>query len=366
MASNFDFEKQREQSAIKTEIVTKYFNAWANILAARYSKIAYIDLFAGPGIYDDGSKSTPIIIVESILNNPKFAKRTLLYFNERETAYFERLKQNVNSVPNISSLAYSPIFKNIEIDYDTPKKFMSPKVPSFCFFDPAGYKGLSLELIYAFGKDFGTDIIFFFNYNDINRAISNAKVSSDMIHLFGLQHFESLREKIQNQSGQNRESIVVNEMAESIRERGIRYVLPFRFKFSGKERTSHYLIFASKNVKGFSIMKDIMYSIGEKDFQGIGTFEFIPSCDKDNYLQLDIIDLFNTPFEEFKQNICEKYRGAHIKVKDLIDDDIANTKFVRPQYKEALKQLENEHRITCLPENRRKNTMGDNVDILFQ
>lgn len=366
MGSNFTFEEQREQSAIKTEIVTKYFNAWASILSKRNYKIAYIDLFAGPGIYDDGSKSTPIYITENILNNSSFAQKTILYFNEKNNEYYYRLMENINSIPGISSLRYRPIFHNLEIDYSTPVNFMRQKIPSFCFFDPAGYKGLSLELIRSFGKDYGTDIIFFFNYNDINRAITNPKVTSDMIYLFGEQHYKSLLKNLQNQSGQNRESIVINEMSEAIRDTGIKHVLPFRFKFSGRERTSHYLIFASKSPIGFSIMKDIMYNIGERDFNGIGKFEFIPSCDKAHYQQLDIIDFYNTPFENFKQYLCQKFSNTHIKVKDLIDEDITNTKFVRKQYKDALKQLENEGLITCLPKDRRKNTMGDNVYVFFQ
>lgn len=365
MGSNFDFEEQREQSAIKTEIVTKYFNAWASILSKRYYKIAYIDLFAGPGIYEDGSKSTPIIITENVLQNRTYAQKTVLYFNEKNTEYYYRLMENINSIHGISTLRHKPVFNNLEVDYDTPKDFMCPKIPSFCFFDPAGYKGLSLDLIYSFGKDSGTDIIFFFNYNDINRAITNPKVTSDMIHLFGEQHYKSLLQNIQGQSGQNRESIVVNEMAEAIKDKGIKYILPFRFKFSGKERTSHYIIFASKNSIGFSIMKDIMYKIGEKDFHGIGKFEFIPSCDKTNYLQLGIIDFYNTPFEEFKKYLCQKYSDKRITVIDLIKSDIPNTKFIKSQYKKALIQLETEGLITCLPQNHKKGTMGDNVELIF-
>ncbi len=365
MSSNFNFNEQKEQSLIKTEIVTKYFNAWANILSLRYLKIAYIDLFAGPGIYSDGNKSTPVIITENILNNHKFIKKTQLYFNEKNPEYYHELKHNISNLNNIEKLKYPPIFQNIEIDYDTPKQFMKPKIPSFCFFDPAGYKGLSLNLIHSFGKDIGTDIIFFFNYNDINRGITNPKVTPEMIHLFGDKHYNILLNKIKNQTGQNRESIIVNEMAQAIKDIGINYILPFRFKFIGKERTSHYLIFASKNLTGFTIMKDIMYAIGEKDYNGIGKFEFIPSCDKQNFQQLNIIDFFNTPFEEFKQNICEKYHGRCMTVKEFIKNDISYTKFVQSQYKEALKQLETEKRILCNPQNRKKNTMADTVTITF-
>lgn len=56
MAEDF-FEEQSEQSQVKAAIVSKYFWAWAKIIIAvqqkggRDQRIAYIDLFAGPGRY---------------------------------------------------------------------------------------------------------------------------------------------------------------------------------------------------------------------------------------------------------------------------------------------------------------------------
>jgi hypothetical protein len=51
--------------------VSKYFDVWANVIiptqksypALSSGKIAYIDLFAGLGRYDDGAQSTPIKIL---------------------------------------------------------------------------------------------------------------------------------------------------------------------------------------------------------------------------------------------------------------------------------------------------------------
>lgn len=73
MATRFDFETQREQSAIKTKLVVKHFNAWAQIMKSRSKYIGYVDLFAGPGIYEDGMKSTPIYILDTCI-----AKEVLL------------------------------------------------------------------------------------------------------------------------------------------------------------------------------------------------------------------------------------------------------------------------------------------------
>lgn len=57
------FYEQKEQSYIKTEIVTKYFSAWSKVIISSpyVNRIAYIDLFAGPGKFEDGALSTPLL-----------------------------------------------------------------------------------------------------------------------------------------------------------------------------------------------------------------------------------------------------------------------------------------------------------------
>jgi len=76
------FDEQSEQSQIKAAIVTDYFWAWANVIIGsrqRYpqhdQRIAYIDLFAGPGRYKDGAASTPLMILERVVADPKIAQR---------------------------------------------------------------------------------------------------------------------------------------------------------------------------------------------------------------------------------------------------------------------------------------------------
>lgn len=367
MTTHFNFAEQREQSAIKTEIVTKYFDAWSKILSQRFSKLAYIDLFAGPGIYDDGSESTPIIILKEIIKSPELRSKFVVCLNDKNIDNYQKLVSNISKLEDITLLKYSPKISNSEVTYDTPAEFNFSKIPCFCFIDPAGYNGLSLELLKVFGQDYGSDIIFFFNYNDINRALSNNRVTYNMKQLFGESHYQSLISKIDGQSGQNRESIIVNEMSEAIREIGLKYPLPFRFQTEGKKRTSHYIIFASKNITGFNIMKDIMYKIGEKDFNGIGQFEFIPSCNKQDNVQLSIVDLYSTPFEQFKEDLCQRYLGKTLSMENLYMQDSPNTQFIKKQYKQALIELEMDNLITCDKPylERRKGTLSDKTIIKF-
>lgn len=63
MENNF-FEKQTLSSRIKASIISEYFPSYCKIIVKKHmpKQIRYIDLFAGPGLYDDGNPSTPILI----------------------------------------------------------------------------------------------------------------------------------------------------------------------------------------------------------------------------------------------------------------------------------------------------------------
>lgn len=67
------FEERQEQSEAKARIVSKYFSAWARVImpsAQRNGgKIAYIDLYAGPGRYKDGAASTPLLVLQTAINH---------------------------------------------------------------------------------------------------------------------------------------------------------------------------------------------------------------------------------------------------------------------------------------------------------
>jgi three-Cys-motif partner protein len=180
MNNNF-FQEQREQSSVKTRIVAKYFSAWVNVIVSTQKKrpqtpqkMAYIDLFSGAGKYGDDNKSTPILVLETILKSDDLSERMITMFNDKDTKSIESLKSAVNQIEGIENLKYPPIFFNKEVGEDIAKIFDSTTlVPTLFFVDPWGYKGLSLELIASIVKDWGCDCVFFFNYNRISIGLNN-------------------------------------------------------------------------------------------------------------------------------------------------------------------------------------------------
>ena len=82
MTDNSFSEEQQEQYLVKSTIVAKYFYIRANVIIItqkRYpqkpKKIAYIDLFAGPGRYKDSTQSTPLKILTNSIVKPDLRER---------------------------------------------------------------------------------------------------------------------------------------------------------------------------------------------------------------------------------------------------------------------------------------------------
>lgn len=281
MSSSF-FEEQKEQSEIKAAIVTNYFWAWAKVIkpwAQRASnRLAYIDLFAGPGRYKDGASSTPLLILEKAIADPVMSKMLVTLFNDKDEDHARSLEAAINALPGIGSLTHKPQVNNQEVGEEIVKMLeQTSLVPTLCFVDPWGYKGLSLRLINSVLKDWACECVFFFNYNRINMGLTNPYVVEHMNALFGAERADALRVKLSGMSSADRELTIVEELAEALKAMGGKYVLPFAFRNDKGTRTTHHLIFVSKHVLGYTIMKSIMAGESSSSSQGVASFRYSPA-----------------------------------------------------------------------------------------
>lgn len=373
--SNDFFQEQREQSMIKAQIVSKYFSVWAGIMSStqkRYlqhsQKIAYVDLFAGRGRYDDQSKSTPLLVLEMIIGNPDLANRVVTLFNDKDMTNINSLKTAIAQLDGINTLKYEPTFYNEEVGNEIVKMFKKTSiVPTFFFVDPWGYKGLSLDLVSSIIKDWGCDCVFFFNYNRVNMGINNDAVKDHMASLFGDERLDIIREECQNKTPKQRESIIVQSLCDALRNNGSQYVLPFRFRNNEGTRTSHHLIFLSKHFRGYDIMKDIMFRESSDHSDGIASFEYNP---RDTYFkQGSLFDLLSRPLDELQDILVQEYAGRTIDFEKLYKEHSVDRPYVRKNYKEVFKTLLKDDKITAVNiktgKPPRKGTFSDNMRITF-
>lgn len=365
------FEEQKQQSLIKTEIVRKYFWAWSKVIipsAKKYSgKIAYIDLFAGPGFYGDGSKSTPILILERAIQESDLRNMLVALFNDANPEHAASLARAINSLPGIESLKYRPTVCNDEVDIGFEKVFSDKNlVPSLLFLDPWGYKGLSIDLIGSVLKNWGCDCILFFNYNRIQVSLTNPKVTEHMDALFGKERAEKLKGQLDAVPAEEKELTIIEAVTEALHDAGATYVLPFCFKDDHRHCTSHHLILATKHPRGYQIMKDIMAKESSSDIQGVPSFEYNPAT-----IRQMLLYEYSRPIEDLEEMLLTEFAGKTQTMKEIFEQHNVGKRFVSRNYKDALLHLEHQGKIITNPsaETRppRKGipTFGDNVKVTF-
>ncbi len=376
MATSTFFDETTEQSLVKATIVSKYFWAWANVIISsekKYKhnlKIAYIDLFAGPGRYKDGTKSTPLLILEKAIADENMRKSLVTIFNDKDIDNVQSLEKAINSLPGIETLAYKPQIANKEIGDEIVKMFEKMKlVPTLFFVDPWGYKGLSLRLINSVLRNWGCDCIIFFNYTRINMGLNNPKVIEHMSALFGKEHVEELSVKLGQLSPEEREAAIIEKIVQALQNMGGKFVLPFCFKNNRGTRTNHHLIFVSKDFKGYDIMKGIMASESTRVDQGVPGFEYCPATER----QLLLFEL-NRPLnqlDQLKDMLLKEYAGKTISMGDIYEQHSVGKPYIAKNYKDVLTELENEDKIKTNPPAKKrlrrkgKITFGDNVTVTF-
>lgn len=102
--------------------MTKYFVAWTKIMLKHAPSpsepIAYVDLFSGPGVFEDGSASTPLWVLCHAINNPALSSRLVTLFNDKNREYVERLRTAIDNLPGIERLAHKPVVLNFEVGSD--------------------------------------------------------------------------------------------------------------------------------------------------------------------------------------------------------------------------------------------------------
>lgn len=366
------FKRQSSSSKIKAEIVSKYFFGWANVMLTQASKIAYVDFYSGPGVYDDGSKSTPILILDGIAGKTKFQQAVVMLLNDISKAATNRLTQCVDSHAASKLMKLKPTVDTSEIQSETAEQFKKVNlVPTLSFIDPFGFKGLSLELIQAMIKDWGSECIFFFNYQSVNRHLSNQHVKDHMDKLFGTARAAALRQEIQkisvDQPGRRQQLIVDNLLQAIVAETDGKYCVKFEFQSPYKSRTSHYIVFVTKNPLGAKIMKGVMAPYGSS-IEGISSFSFDP---KGQDVQMNLWDK-PKGLDEISQELCTKFAGQNLKVSEIVLQYCAGDNlFVESNCKKALIQLEEQGSVLAeppLPKRRKIKglpTMGDNVIVRF-
>ena len=161
-----------------------------------------------------------------------------------------------------------------------------------------------------------------------------------------------------------RELTIVEELGQAFRTMGYKFVLPFRFRNDEGTRTSHHLIFISKDFVGYNIMKGIMANASSSSAQGVASFEYNPP---DKRMPL-LFELMARPIDDLAEMLLRDFSNETISVDEIYKQHSVGKPYVLKNYKETLRRLEAEGKIIANPPatSRKKDTLADKVIITFQ
>ena len=135
--------------------------------------------------------------------------------------------------------------------------------PALYFLDPFGYGGFTFDDLNSIVRQHDNDLLFFFNFNrfnpELNHPDSRSRRQPEV--LLGSRSYQALQTKLRDAStpamGQQ---IITDHLWTQLEQGGMprHYVVPFEFKFHDRDRTSHYLVFVSKNQRARKIIREVM------------------------------------------------------------------------------------------------------------
>lgn len=357
------FENQTIVSFIKADIVAKYFYAWAKIIINKMNpqKVIFADLFAGPGKYEDGGESTPILVTKKVIFHEDLRDKVKLIFNDREKNDIEKLKIEIEKLEGINSLKHKVRFENKTIDLKIIEELKKWPYPTLFFLDPWGYNGIYLKKILEIIKFHGSECIFFFNYKRVNMALENSAFAKNMTDLFGEEFLFELNQVLSsNDSPKIREEIIVGKVWDFFQDENY-HIVGFLFKDTSGKKTSHILIHVSKHVLGFNLMKKIMKPYKHVSDSTKAIYMYNPTVEGQERM-------FDNHIPDLQKQIIKEFKGKKITLGELFNKHNIKRAYTLEDYKEAIKDLEVQNVVDCDPpyEDRKRNTINNEVFVYFK
>jgi three-Cys-motif partner protein len=291
----------------KHVMLRKYLREWFPIIGATTAnKLIYVDGFAGPGIYQDGSEGSPIIALKQAIESQQSFSADF-WFIEKRSDRADVLSRQLSAVqiPN----NYKCTVKCGEFAQEMPKILTTYKQRggfnnAFVFIDPFGYGGIPMQLIADIMKSSRrTEVLLTFMYDEIKRFLTVDESDNARDALFGTPQWRKFKASTPKQRLDGLRKLYQEQLQKVAQ---INYVRSFAMVKSTGE-SDYFLFFGTNHPEGLRQMKNAMWKVDPTSGMSFS----------DNTVPGQTV-FFNEPdYEILKNLVLNKFDGCTVKVRDI-------------------------------------------------
>lgn len=271
--------KLQPSTAAKHLLYQHYLDAWwPKLLQTRpgrpgFSRVTYLDAFAGPGIYKDGEPGSPILAISQLLGHAArdrmqlSRERVAMLFVEKSAARHRRLRQELDR--NFGRLDQLPVdvrppYRGEAADCVLPilDQTGAWSHPILAIFDSWGNVNVPLAVLERIARNRASETIVTFGPNWFSRREGLDASRLDLV-FGGRQHWQPA-DAIAQPS--DRWRVWLESYQTALRRAGFRFTL--RFQLTPATGQPLYLVYGTGHIAGLEAMKAAMWRVDGHD--GLG------------------------------------------------------------------------------------------------
>jgi len=308
----------------KHEILKEYLNAWFPILGRTSNRIVFLDGFAGPGIYKEGEKGSPIIAIQTALDHQNLnqIQEIRFVFIEADKERSKILEEVIeNEFPNLPQNVHVEVIsgdfvQSLTETLDSIEEDGKNLAPTLAFLDPFGYSEIPFNLVSRILQYPRCELFLTFMSGFVNRFLDESHENA-IDGLYGITEWREARDMDETDE---RLDFLLNLYVKQLNSVGIRFVRPFKMMTSGR-RTIYDLIFATKHWMGMDNMKKAMLKVVSN-----GTYTFSDKIDTHQTYFVDYSDESNW-MNDVSDLIFNRFKGKQVPIEEIRAFVLAETPF---------------------------------------
>lgn len=336
--------EHQPHTAAKHRLLERYLGGAFRILAT-FRRVVFVDGFAGPGRYKDGSIGSPMVALKTLIDHRGFNSQPMsstdyhFVFVEKDRGFYGHLQWELS--------ANAPFPKNVHVDLRSGQfefemrallrdlEDQYERAALIAFIDPFGYSGVPFNLIRDLANNQVADVIINFATSSMVQWGEDPSKSQAMSGLFGTEEWKDCLKP----GVPDKDRCLLALYERQLLKAGMKvYGSAFRM-VNVNNATQYYLVYAGKDAKGLEVWKDAAHSVGQD-----GNFQFSDFRDPHQQSFGKWISATSIPAEH-AENLMVDRPGERVAI-EVLRAEVGNHPYLRrPNLTSALTSLETDLRI---------------------